>query len=92
LSSLQYYVYYKFEPARVAEVRSVVNALFDEVSKSTGIKGQWQRRRDDSSTFMETYSDVVKGEEFDRALEGAIEKSGFTKLGIARITEIFQCA
>jgi hypothetical protein len=92
LSSLQYYVYYKVEPARVEEVRSVVNSLFDEVGKSTGIKGQWQRRRDDPSTFMETYPHVVKGEEFDRALEGAIEKSGFAKLGIARITEIFQCA
>lgn len=92
MSTLQYYVYYKFDPDRIEEVRAVVNVLFDEVSAAMGVRGQWQRRRDDPSTFMETYTDIVAPDEFARALKLAIAKAGFSGLGIARITEIFQCA
>lgn len=92
MSPLQYYVYYKFAPARIEEVRSVVDLLFDEIAKTTGIRGQWQRRRDDPSTFMETYLGVDKPDDFDRVLSLSIESSGFASLGIVRITEIFQCA
>jgi hypothetical protein len=89
---LNYYVYYKMDPARVEKVRPVVEALFREIQSGTGIQGQWQRRRDDAATFMETYEGVHDASAFDRVLKAAVEKSGFTALGIARITEIFQCA
>jgi hypothetical protein len=92
LNTVQYYVYYKFDPARIEEVRVVVHALFREIHASTGVQGQWQRRRDDPRTFMETYTGVADAEAFDRALRSALDKTGFVRLGVARITEIFQCA
>ena len=92
MSALQYYVYYKADPARVAELRTVVEALFREMHESTGVQGQWQRRRDDPATFMETYLEVTDADAFDRALALAVKKTGFDRLGVSRVTEIFQCA
>jgi hypothetical protein len=92
LNALNYYVYYKFDPARVADLRTTVEKLFMQVNAATGIEGQWQRRRDDPSTFMEVYLSVSESAVFDLALESAIEQSGFSLLGIQRVTEIFQCA
>ncbi len=92
MSGLQYYVYYKADAGRVDEMRRAVMALFGAVHSATGVQGDWQRRRDDPSTFMETYLNVTDAGAFDRALADAVESSGFSRLGIARITEIFQCA
>jgi hypothetical protein len=92
LSALNYYVYYKFDPARIADLRTVVAKVFLRVDAATGIQGQWQRRRDDPSTFMEIYSNVTDGAAFDQSLSAALEESGFAQLGIQRVTEIFQCA
>jgi hypothetical protein len=92
VQGLQYYVYYKIDASRVEEARSKVAALFREIHSATGIQGQWQRRRDDPGTFMETYLGVTDTVAFERSLNAALEKTGFADLGIARITEIFQCA
>ena len=92
MNGLQYYVYYQFEAGRLDEVRAAVDTLLSEIQSATGIQGTWQRRRDDPTTFMETYSAVIQTDDFNRALKLAIEKSGFSGLGIPRITEIFQCA
>ena len=92
MSALNYYVYYKVDPARVAEMRAVVEKLFLRVHAATGVQGEWQRRRDDPSTFMEIYSHVVDAAAFDRALAAGLEEAGFALLGIARVTELFQCA
>lgn len=92
MSALSYYVYYKADPARVAELRAVVEKLFLRVHAATGIQGEWQRRRDDPSTFMEIYSNVVDAGAFDQAITAALEEAGFAQLGIARVTELFQCA
>lgn len=92
LSTLQYYVYYKIDPARSAELRATVDALFEEVRAATGIRGRLQRRRDDPATWMELYADVAAGSGFDTALAAALEKSGFARLGVPRVTEIFTCA
>ena len=92
MSALQYYVYYKFDPGRIDEVRVVVDALFREVHAATGVQGRWLRRRDDPSTLMEIYTDVAGEVAFERAVAQALEKTGFAGLGISRVTEIFQCA
>lgn len=92
MSALSYYMYYKVDPARVAEVRAVVEALMRRVHAATGVQGEWQRRRDDPATFMETYANVTDAAAFDKALAAALEETGFARLGIARVTEIFQCA
>lgn len=92
MSPVHYYVYYKFDPARIEEVRAVVDALFMELRSATGIQGEWQRRRDDPSTFMEVFADVGDADAFGIALQEALGKVGFARLGFPRITEIFQCA
>lgn len=88
---LQYYVYYKFDPARIEELRAVVQALFRAVHEATGIQGQWQQRRDDPTTFMEIYADVPDTPAFERVLAQSLDASGFARLGIKRVTEIFRC-
>ena len=92
MSVLHYYVYYKFDPARIEEVRAVVDRLFKQVREATGVQGQWQRRRDDPSTFMEIYVDVPDAKSFDAALQAAVDPAGFASLGVSRITEVFKCA
>ncbi len=92
MNTIDYYVYYKFDPSRIENVRLVVEALFDEVHAQTDVQGRWQRRRDDPSTFMEIYANVADAAAFERALHSALDKAGFARLGIARITEVFQCA
>ena len=92
MNALNYYVYYKVDPGRVADLRAAVEKLFQRVHAATGIHGQWQRRRDDPSTFMEIYSNVADAAAFDQALAAALEEAGFAQLGIARVTELFQCA
>lgn len=92
MSALQYYVYYKIDPARVDAVRAMVDALFRELRSATGVQGRWQRRRDDPSTFMEIYADVPADCDFDAALEAALHAVGFSGLVPERITEVFRCA
>ena len=92
MSALQYYVYYKFDPVRIGEVREVVQSVFREVHAASGVQGKWQQRRDDPSTFMEIYLDVDDSRAFERTLEEALHKAGFPRLGIQRITEVFKCA
>lgn len=92
MSAIHYYVYYKFDPARIGEVRALVQQVFGQVRASTGVQGEWQRRRDDPSTFMEIYAAVPDAEAFQRALDAALRAAGFSQLGIPRITEVFQCA
>ena len=92
MNTLNYYVYYKADPARVEELRALVEALFREVEAATGIRGQWQRRRDDPSTFMEIYLDVPLSCEFRATLEKAVRSVEFSRLVSERIVEVFQCA
>ncbi len=92
MNTLHYYVYYKLDPARNAELRGVVEGIMQRVHAATGIRGEWQRRRDDPSTFMEIYSNVANADAFERALAVALGEAGFARLGAQRVTEIFQCA
>lgn len=89
---LQYYVYYKIDPTQVEALRAVVDTLFREVRSATGVQGQWQRRRDDPSTFMEIYADVPSDCDFDAALQAALHAVGFSRLVPERVTEVFRCA
>lgn len=92
MNTLQYYVYYKVDPSRVEDLRTLVETLFREVAATTGVRGQWQRRRDDPSTFMEVYADVPLESGFGAALEAALRKVDFARIVPGRVTEIFQCA
>jgi len=81
---LNYYVYYKVAPERVAEVRSLVQSLFAEIERQCGVQGRWMRRRDDPSTYMEVYEGVHD----EAAFEALLEREG-AKLGVPRHAERF---
>ena len=66
---MNYYVYYKLEPARAAEVRRAVERLFESAEQRFGVRGRWMRRRDDPSTYMEVYEGIADAAAFDVFLE-----------------------
>jgi hypothetical protein len=81
---LNYYVYYKLDPARAEASRAMVQAIFDAIERSHGVRGRWMRRRDDAATFMEVYEGVRDA----GAFETLLEKVG-AQLGVERKVERF---
>ena len=84
---MNYYVYYRIAPERLAELRSRVHELFEIIEKQSGVRGRWMHRRDDPSTYMEVYEDVKD----ERGFEALLEREG-AKLGVQRKVERFVCA
>ena len=84
---MNYYVYYKVSPERVAALRPMIDELFSIIEKQAGVRGRWMRRRDDPSTYMEVYEGVAD----ERAFEALLEREG-AKLGLERRVERFVCA
>jgi hypothetical protein len=84
---LNYYVYYKLAPERVAELRPLVHSLFAQVEKQCGVRGRWMRRRDDPATYMEVY----EGVQDEVAFEALLEREA-ARLGVPRKIERFVCA
>ena len=81
---MNYYVYYKIESARLRQFWPLVQQIFLEIEKQTGIRGRWMRRRDDPTTYMEVYEDVKDETAFEALLEGAS-----ARLGVPRKVERF---
>jgi len=73
---LNYYVYYRIEPARLRQLWPLVQQLFLEIEKQTGIRGRWLRRSDDPTTYMEVYEGVKDEAAFEALLEGGSAKLG----------------
>jgi quinol monooxygenase YgiN len=65
---LNYYVYYKVAPDRVAGLRPSVQRLFDKIEAELGVRGRWMRRRDDPTTYMEVYENVKDEQAFEALL------------------------
>ena len=82
-----YYIYYRVDPSRLAEVRASIDELLAAVERQTGIRGRWMRSRDDATTCMEVYEGVQDDQAFDAVLE---REAG--KLGLERKVERFVCA
>jgi uncharacterized protein DUF4936 len=66
---LNYYVYYKVPPERLAEITVAVELLFQTVKQNFGVHGRWMRRRDDPTTYMEVYEGVRDEPGFEDLLE-----------------------
>jgi hypothetical protein len=81
---LNYYVYYKLDPARMPLAHAFIKELFQIVKKEFDVHGRWMRRRDDPSTYMEVYEGVEDG----AAFEALLQLEG-VKLGVPRRLEIF---
>ncbi len=65
---MNYYVYYKVAPERVAGLRASVQRLFDKIEAELGVRGRWMRRRDDPTTYMEVYEGVKNEQAFEALL------------------------
>jgi hypothetical protein len=81
---LNYYVYYRIELARLRQLWPLVQQVFLEVEKQTGIRGRWMRRRDDPTTYMEVFEGVTD----EAAFEALLEREG-ARLGVQRKVERF---
>ena len=81
---MNYYVYYKVPPERLAEVRPRVESLFSIVEKQAGVRGRWMRRRDDPSTYMEVYEGVND----EAGFEDLLKREGVL-IGLPRKVECF---
>ena len=81
---MNYYVYYKINPAQLRQLWPLVQKLFLDIEKQTGIRGRWLRRRDDPTTYMEVFEDVKD----EAAFEALLESEG-EKLGVQRKVERF---
>ena len=71
---MNYYVYYKVPPERLAEITLAVQLLFQTVKQKFSVHGRWMRRRDDLTTYMEVYEGVRDEPGFEDLLqrEGAL--------------------
>ena len=81
---MNYYIYYKVDPERLAALRLSIMTLFGKVEKEFGVRGRWMRRRDDPSTYMEVYEGVKDAKTF----EAVLEREG-ARLGLQRKVECF---
>ena len=77
--STSVYVYYKVDPQQLVELRRAIDQLFFAVERDGGVRGHWQRRRDDPTTYMEIYPQVDDVSSFE-----ALLASQCKRLGIAR--------
>ena len=87
-----FYVYYRVDLARFAELGHAVGKLFAAVERETGVRGRWMRRRDEATTCMEVYEAVKDDQAFATVLERECERLGFAQLlapGATRRQEIF---
>ncbi|MCC7218009.1 MAG: DUF4936 family protein [Burkholderiales bacterium] len=70
-----YYIWYRIggDPAKA---RAAVNALMQDVALHAGVIGRLMLRRDDPTTWMEIYENVVDTALFDSVLADATVRSG----------------
>ena len=84
---MNYYIYYKISPERVAALRPMIEELFSIIESQVGVRGRWMRRCDDPSTYMEVYEGITD----EQAFEALVAREG-AKLGLERRVERFICA
>ena len=76
---MNYYVYYKVPPERLAEITLAVELLFQTAKQKFSVHGRWMRRRDDPTTYMEVYEGVRDEPGFEELLERAGAKFGLPR-------------
>ena len=81
---MNYYVYYKVPPERLAEITLAVQLLFQAELLHSCVPGRRMRRRDDSTTYMEVYEGVND----EAGFEDLLEREG-ALLGLPRKVERF---
>ena len=88
----RYFIYYRVDPEKVTQARSVLDHVLADVAQITGTQGRVLTRTDDQHTWMEIYEPVPDPVLFDAALSAALARHGFDHLlahGGRRIVERF---
>jgi hypothetical protein len=88
-----YYIYYKVPSENAKRARAAVSAIQQDLSHAMGIVGRLLHRRDDESTWMEIYENVVDARRFEAELSTLVERHGLAALlaaGSTRKQEIFR--
>ena len=65
---MNYFIYYKADPAQVKVLRQEVATLFSKVEQLCGVRGRWMRRSDDPTTYMEVYEGIRDEHAFETLL------------------------
>jgi hypothetical protein len=89
--SLSYYIYYRV--AQPAQAQALVQRIQAALKAETGIAGRLLRKRDDPSTWMETYQGVIDAGRFEQCLAATLQATDFAAVletGGARHMECFE--
>ncbi len=89
--SISYYIYYRV--AQPAQAQALVQRIQAALRAETGIAGRLLRKRDDPSTWMETYQGVVDAGRFEQCLAATLQATDFAAVletGGARHMECFE--
>lgn len=90
---LHYYIYYRVQPACIAQAEAAVQQIQSEIALRFGINGSLLKKRDEPNLWMEIYSGLTSGAGFETALKQAEDKAGIAALlrdDGARHVECFQ--
>ena len=74
-AATHYFVWYRIS-GDGARARTAVNALLREMALHAGVTGRLLMRRDDPTTWMEVFENVIDTARFDSALAEATVRSG----------------
>jgi hypothetical protein len=86
-----YYIYYRVDPARVAEAARRVQRLIAEVGAATGVRGRVLRKRGEPLLWMEIYENVGDDAAFERALSEAAAATAFQDVLLAGSRRHVEC-
>lgn len=77
--STSVYVYYRVDPEQLGDLRRAVEQLFSAIERDGGVRGHWQRRRDDPTTYMEIYPQVDDLSRFETLLASECKRLGIER-------------
>ncbi|HEY2862802.1 MAG TPA: DUF4936 family protein [Casimicrobiaceae bacterium] len=89
---LHCYVYYRIDPARAADARRAIAAIFASLEQRIGLGGRLLQRQDDPLLWMEVYEDIRDPVHFETALADLLAAHRFSRFlgpGSARKAERF---
>lgn len=87
-----YYIYYRVDGARTAELETAIHRMQQELKEGTGIAGRLLKKHEEPLLWMEIYENVPDAEAFGQALADRVEKyklKRFLQPGTARMVECF---
>ncbi len=92
MSGFAYYIYYRVDAGRAAELESRVRAMQDELRRRTGIAGRLLKKRAEPLLWMEIYEVVEEPIAFEPALSDLVNRYRLNEglqVTIQRQTECF---